>query len=132
MTSAMTARAALTPEDEALLASVRKALADIWADPVLVRHVAMSRSAARAIERHLSALSIRNKRATSSRRAGLGRPTEPQPHTAPRSSRQPMLASGCEAHPAACDERRGDRRQHTTLRMDGNGETCFHGDTNAR
>jgi hypothetical protein len=91
--TAIIARAALTPEDEALLASVRKALADLWADPVIVRHVAMSRSAARAIERHLCRLKIKNK------------------NTAPRSSRQPTLVSGCEAHPAACDKRRGDRRQ---------------------
>ena len=107
----MTARAALTPEDEALLASVRKALADLWADPVIVRHVAMSRSAARAIEWHLSRLKFKN--------------------TAPRSSLQPTLVSGCEGHPAASDKRRGDRRQAYTLRMVRNDEIfCFyHGET---
>lgn len=124
----MTARAALTPEDEALLASVRKALADLWADPVFVRHVAMSRSAARAIERHLTALTLRR---AHSRRVGAATPTTGSPitTTAPRSSRQPTLVSGCEAHPAACDKRRGDRRQAYTLRMDGNDETLFHGET---
>ncbi|XAI96873.1 hypothetical protein [Synechococcus phage Ssp-JY40] len=122
------ARAALTPEDEALLASVRKALADIWADPVFVRHVAMSRSAARAIERHLSALSLRR---ASSLRAGLAIPPsgKPQPYTAPRSSQQPTLARGCEAEPAARNSsahRRGDKRKHTTLGMVRRGEFFIH------
>ena len=132
----MIARAALTPEDEALLASVRKALADLWADPVFVRHVAMSRSAARAIERHLSRLPLKNKRATPSRRAAGCHPVPDSPHlhSAPRSSRQPTLARGCEAEPAACDTRRGDKRMHTTLPMVRKGENfCTdHGDFNAR
>jgi hypothetical protein len=54
------------------------------------------------------------------------------PHTAPRYSRQPTLVSGCEGHPAASDKRRGDKRVAYTLRMDGNGEAFFHGDTDAR
>lgn len=54
--------------------------------------------------------------------------------TAPRFSRQPTLVSGCEAHPAASDKRRGDKRQAYTLRKDGNDEICCleHGDGNAR
>lgn len=50
----LTRQADLRKEDEALLASLRKALADIWADPVFVRHIAMSRATARAVERYLS------------------------------------------------------------------------------
>jgi hypothetical protein len=50
--------APITAEDAALLAAVRKALADMWADPVFVRHIAMSRRTARAIERQLSSGSI--------------------------------------------------------------------------
>jgi hypothetical protein len=130
---AMIARAALTPEDEALLASVRKALADIWADPVLVRHVAMSRSTARAIERDLARRHLSFNRATPSRRVGVAPlPSGPHTHTAPRYSRQPTLARGCEARPAASDNRRGDKRQACTLGMDAKGETFFHGDNNAR
>lgn len=44
----------LTPEDARLLRNVRRALAEPFADPVLVDRVAMSRATARAIERLLS------------------------------------------------------------------------------
>ncbi len=53
-------------------------------------------------------------------------------NTAPRSSRQPALARGCEAEPAARVTRRGDKRMHRTLPMVRKGETLFHGETNAR
>jgi hypothetical protein len=129
----MTARAALTPEDQALLASVRKALSDLWADPVFVRHVAMSRSAARAIEQHLSRLNIKNKRATPSRRAGAVTPVSGSPtFTAPCTSQQPTLISGCEGRAADqldSVERRQGKRTHVSLRMLANDEALFHGET---
>lgn len=64
----------------------------------------------------------------SSRRAGAATPPsgKPQPYTAPRSSQQPTLVSGCEAHPAASDKRRGDKRKAYSLRKDGNDEIFFH------
>lgn len=71
----MSARtASLSPEDQALLASCRKALADIWADPVFVRHISMSRASARALERSLTSSPNRVTRSPLGRGfAGAGR-----------------------------------------------------------
>lgn len=74
----MTLATMLTPEDAALLASVRKALVNPFADPVIVRDVSMSRSSARAIERHLSALSLvraRSQRAGAAASSPCGSPS---------------------------------------------------------
>jgi hypothetical protein len=77
----------MTPEDEALLASVREALANPWDDPVIVGHLTIRRSEARTIERSLSrqALAQRN----SNHACPLAREERSQLHpllTAPRFS----------------------------------------------
>lgn len=118
----------LSSEDAALLASVRKALFDPWADPVFVRHIAMSRREARRIERNLSSQSRSHPTARADA-SPLPLGTR-QPNTAPAVLQKPTLASGFEGRPPAGTSSTQRAADHRKLRMDGNGENFFHEDIN--
>lgn len=143
-----------SPEDTRLLASVRAALAQPFADPVFVRHVSMSRAAARAIERSLTT-SKRGTvslpapgsatprptgaphpiRAAMSRHGATGRIIHDAPltNTAPAILRQPTLARGCDGCPPAGASAAREAEGHVPARMGSKGEVsfCEHGAFNA-
>ena len=143
-----------SPEDTRLLASVRAALKEPFADPVFVRHVSMSRAAARAIERNLSTSkrgtvslpapgSVTPRpigaphpiRAAMSRHGATGciKHDAPLTNTAPAILRQPTLARGCDGCPPAGASVAQVAEGHMSARMGSKGEFFIseHGDCNA-